>query len=559
MNRKPGSLESCVNQRMAWHDQNRTISRLFNHDVSLWNGTGKPGEEIANRLGWLTLPTESEKIIPDLNSLSDQLAQEGFTTAVLLGMGGSSLAPYVIAQTLSGFGLHSENALRLLVLDSTNPDEIQTVCKSIDLHNTVFIISTKSGTTSETLALSDFFWDLTVKSIMEHPGRHFIAITDPGSKVIDTARQKQYRAVFTANPDVGGRFSALSVFGLLPACLAGVNLVKFLHQAQKAERLCSPSSPAHDNPGLLLGSILAEAYSKGIDKVVIVADPQVASFGVWAEQLLAESSGKNNKGIIPVSLEPAVSLEAYSGDRLFIYLRSSGANDPLIKELMDADHPCFVLDVQTFYDLAAQFYIWEIATAVACSQLGVNAFDQPNVQESKTITKAKIDQIRQSGMLVQDHPVYSELDFDVYWKNNPARQFENIETIFDAFFAQIKPGDYLAVNAFIPDNPENRIILQNLRRSITNRKKVTTTLGFGPRYLHSTGQLHKGGCNNGLFLVITQDSPDVVDIPGNNLSFNQLILAQAAGDIEALLTRGRRVIHIHFREPHKLSVLDKIK
>ena len=553
-----GLLAPYVNRRLDWHGQNRTINRLFDHDITLWGGTGAPGEEIANRLDWLGLPTESSTLIPDLEAVYQELLDEGYNTAVLLGMGGSSLAPFVTSSIQQGFSARPSKALQLIVLDSTSPDQIQTVCDSIELPKTVFIISSKSGTTSETKALADFFWQYTVKSGEETPGRHFMAVTDPGSMVVEDSRQKQYRAIFEANPEVGGRFSALTTFGLLPTSLLGINLEDYLGAAQKAAMQCGPSTPAQENPGLFLGTVLAEAASLGMDKAIILADPEVASFGVWAEQLVAESSGKNGVGIIPVAQEPVFSPDTYSPDRVFVYLRSSGRLDPLVETLAESNRPHLTFDFSQVDDLAAQFYIWEVAIAVACTQLGVNAFNQPNVQETKTLTKTKLERLRQTGSLGLPAPQFEDEGIEVRWDNPTGLPLQNLPEIIQAFLAQIQPGDYLAVNAFLPDTVENQQLLTNLRFNITSRTGVVTTSGFGPRYLHSTGQLHKGGKNSGLFLVLTKDSSSQLEIPEEAIQFKQFILAQAAGDIEALTSRGRRVLHIHFKDPHRLPALNEL-
>lgn len=555
MEYQPGLLAPYVSRRMNWHEQNRTVSRLFDRDISLWGGTGAPGEEIANRLGWLGLPTESSTLIPDLDAVARELLDEGYDTAVLLGMGGSSLAPFVISSVQQSVSARPKNSLRLLVLDSTSPDQIQAVCDAIDLSRTVFLVSSKSGTTSETKALSDFFWQYTLQSGAEWPGGHFLTVTDPGSRVIEEARQKQYRAVIEANPDVGGRFSALSAFGLLPACLAGVNLESFLGSAQKAAMQCGPSAPPPENPALLLGTLLAEAAPLGMDKAVILADDELSSFGLWAEQLIAESTGKNGRGILPVAQEPIYQPEAYSRDRVFIYLRASGGHQPLVDSLVEAGRPTLIFDLNRLDDLSAQFYIWEAATAIACSLLEVNAFDQPNVQETKTLTKTKMELLRQTGSLGLPEPIYTDPFLDVRWNGASEGQNSTLKQILADFLALSRPGDYIALNAFLPDTDENQRLLRDLRRRLTGVTGLVTTAGFGPRYLHSTGQLHKGGKNNGLFLVITQESPSRLEIPADGMLFQQFILAQAAGDIEALNSRGRRVMHLHLKEPGQTARL----
>ncbi len=553
-----GDLHETVANSILEHKQNKTIQRLYEKDPALWTDDPEQQKEILDRLGWLDLPQSSREILWSLNKVKKELFQTGIHHALLLGMGGSSLAPEVISSVFSDLSDCAPESLTLTILDSTNPIEVKKTCETIDFKKTVFIVASKSGTTTEVIALMNFFWEKSIQVLGKDTPGHFIAITDPGTWLEKTAKERGFRNVFSSNPQVGGRFSALTHFGLFPATLIGVDTRCFLERAEKEMHFCQPSQPDHSNPGLLLGILMAQAVKNGKNKITFLADPQLVTFGSWLEQLIAESSGKHGKGIIPVDLEPIGNPEDYQQDRLFIYLRHKGAIEKQAESLQKAGFPLVRFTLKDINDLAAQFYRWEVATAIACACLNVNAFDQPDVQDSKTRTKAKVE-ILKTGGATEDHPDWQNHSATLYWKNLPRLKEETtLNDLFAGFLSTLEPGDYLAINAYLSRTITVVQSLQALRKAIRAKYGVATTLGFGPRFLHSTGQLHKGGPNVGKFLLLTEQVPDPLEIPGEGLSFNQLILAQAAGDKEALLARGRNVFHIHFKDTGNQAILNDL-
>ena len=528
---------------IARHTEAHTIQRLFDHDISLWtNDPNTP--EISNRLGWLDLPKNSRKYIDALNEFKTGCIRSGLKHAVLLGMGGSSLGSDVIARTLKAYATGVEKALDLSVLDSTDPHMVLHVSNTFDLSDTLFIVSSKSGTTSETISLMEFFWEKAQQVLGAEAGSHFVVVTDPGSRLEQTGKERGYRAVFSADPNVGGRFSALTNFGLLPAVLLGVDISKFLAAAEKVRHTCSPDVPAYRNPGLALGAIMAESAHQGRDKLTFLTDEELDSFGGWAEQLIAESSGKEGRGIIPVDTEPLLQPPAYGDDRLFVYLRTKGAQDDFVNDLVETGQPVLVFNINDFYQLPELFYTWEVAVAIACSDLHVTAFNQPNVQDSKDRTRKKIAQLKAEGKLHQGTPVLQTGDYQVFAEGFSS-EAETLPALLEDFLSQLMPGNYLAINAFLPMIEEISEPLQKLRKKIAAEHQIATTLGFGPRFLHSTGQLHKGGPAKGFFLAFSWDDPQGLEIPGQDITFNDLINAQAQGDIEALYAQKRPVLHIH--------------
>lgn len=555
-----GKLLQPVRQRLDEHEKQATIKRLFEQDPALWSSEEKAPTEISNRLGWLDLPEESCGLVSDLDHFYQGCLNSGITTVVLLGMGGSSLAAEVISATLRDTSDTKAGSIRLIVLDSTDPLQIRSIEDQIQFEQVLFLVSSKSGTTSETLALMEYFWQQTENRLGNAAGSHFIAITDPDTPLTVIARERKFRQFFLSNPEVGGRFSALSVFGLLPARLAGVNVSQFLDIAQKSRLACSPESNAYRNPGLALGTILAVAAKIGMDKLTFIADSEIVTFGDWAEQLIAESSGKSGKGILPIVNEPHFSSSLYTQDRLFLYLRYSGEQDSFIAKLSALGHAIVHLDFTGFYQLAAWFYTFEIATAIACADLGVNAFNQPDVQDNKNRTKQKIQLLKSGQPLDMGRSSASNEWMTVY--NNPPTPAKtdphDVLGLMETFFQKIKPDDYLAINAFVPRNEQTTSLLQDLRTRITQSHSIPVASGFGPRFLHSTGQLHKGGPNTGHYLVITYESSDELAIPDMGIRFADLINAQALGDIEALQARNRNVLHLHIADYEQLNRLSEL-
>lgn len=541
-----GSLSQSVVTRVDQLEKARFPQRLHQHDASLWSSDPDEQAEIVKRMGWLEAPSISRSLVQEIDSLARELAGEGYQKALLLGMGGSSLAPEVL-RGICGVGeIGGAPGLDLRILDSTDPGQVKESEAWVAPGKTVFIVSSKSGTTSEVNAFFNYFWDKAQLTGGIDAGRHFIAITDPGTALEKIGLECGFRKVFLADPSVGGRNSALTAFGLVPAGLMGLDVNLLLERGAWMANQCAANVPAGRNPGLVLGAIMGQAALEGRDKVTILADPMWQPFGAWMEQLIAESSGKKGKGILPVDGEPLQTPAWYSNDRLFVYMRSTGELSSLIAGLQDLGHPVLTIEFTQCGDLAAGFYLWEIATAVACSVIGVNSFDQPDVQDNKNRTTAKIQQFKASGRFEDLPPSWRKDSTEVYGAVNQEMAVAGtLSELVELFLKQAGEGDFIAINAYLPRNDANLAKLQKLRVKIQELTGKPTTLGFGPRFLHSTGQLHKGGANNGLFIQITTDASDDMVIPGEGFSFGTLERAQALGDLEALLARSRRAIRIH--------------
>lgn len=519
--------------------------RLCAHDVLLWPADEAGKAEIAVRLDWLEAPVTSRKIIEPALNLKGELEHNGFTHAVVLGMGGSSLAPEVFGKLTESLG--ASGGLKLTILDSTCPEQVFAVRKNIPLDKTIFFVSSKSGTTSEMDAGFRYFWEELKKAGQTAPQRHFVAISDPGTILEKLAKEKGFRRIFSANPNVGGRYSALIEFGLLPAVVAGVGISTLLDSAEDMMIPCFDGNGQILNPGVLLGIILAEAYATGRDKLTVLADSVVEPISAWIEQLIAESSGKNGKGILPVAGEPLLKPEKYGQDRLFVYLRSSGDKSEFAAELSSLGHPIIEFLIDNVDHLGAEFYRWEIATAVACSIIGVNAFDQPNVQLSKTITKEMIDEYKEKKRIDENGLIFKDDNFEIFSEVSELKDYTTPLLILKDFLGLANENGFISINAFVERDKENENTLKSFRKLLLETTGLTTTLGFGPRFLHSTGQLHKGGKNNGIFIVITTQPEIDLEIPGEDMTFGTLLKAQAIGDIRALQNQERRVLHLHFK------------
>jgi transaldolase / glucose-6-phosphate isomerase len=523
------------------------IQRFCARDATLWAQNIIEIEEIAHRLAWLDAPHSGNKIIQHAETLLDELLKEGFTHALVIGMGGSSLAPEVLSKVFQGSEFEQKNRLELSILDSTDPEQIKEKRKQLPIEKTVFIVSSKSGGTAEVNALEAYFWNELKKLGIEKPGSHFIAVTDPSTSLEKKGREKGYRQVIQANPDVGGRYSALIEFGLVPAILMGIDGYKLLSNAKIMEIPCEDINKAKSNPGVVLGTYLAAEYKEGRDKLTIIADPQLESVGSWIEQLIAESSGKNGRGILPVDLEPMENPNFFRRDRIFVYFSQNGQNQNFIEELAKNGHPILTFKLSDPYALGAEFLKWEIATAVMCALIGVNAFDQPNVQLSKTIAQQMISEIKKNSGLKETAPIFGSDIFEVYGDKGLGSN-QSISDLLNQFLIQAKPDDYLAINAFVTRNDACLNALQTFRHALADMTKLATTLGFGPRFMHSTGQLQKGGRNNGHFLIITAEREEDIEIPGEEMSFGTLQIAQAVGDMRALQQQNRSVIRLHFKK-----------
>ena len=520
------------------------VNRLFEHDPSLWTDDHQQHAEIRNRLGWLELPGKQFGYSTDYQAFLQQAQEEGFTDVFVLGMGGSSLAPEVLAQSFEG-QLPPGLGLRLRIIDTTNPKEISDQLAVVNLEHTLFIVASKSGGTSETMAAYHYFFDEVAQTFEDATGNRFVAITDPGSSLADLAQKQGFRAVFYAPADVGGRFSAFTPFGLIPAALIGIDLEPYLLKADFSDRGSRPTSSLPANANAMLGLVLGSAAITGRNKLTFIAEDFSANLVPWLEQLIAESSGKEGKGILPIEGEPLLDSFDYPADRLFVYLEVDGSKAETIQKLEVHGRPVLHFKLENPYDLAREFYRWEYATAIACAVLGVNAFDQPDVQSNKLVTKDVIAQYKESGTLNEGKAIFDKHGLKVYGQpQDGLEDCESIDEIIAVYANAIPEGGYIALNAYLPRQAKEINSLQALRARLLNKYKVATTLGFGPRFLHSTGQFHKGGPDGGLYVIFTRKNKQDVTIPGEGMSFGTLQLAQALGDYEVLEARGKQVIRI---------------
>jgi len=525
--RLPGALETAVRAELdAWRAGDK-VRRLWSRDASLWTGTDE-----ASWLGWLGIAGEELARSGELRDLAGEIRGAGFTHALVLGMGGSSLCPEVLRMTFGRVAGYPE----LFVLDSTDPGQIRAIERRIDLANTLFIVSSKSGTTLEPNIFMQYFFDRAAQLVgPDRAGSRFIAVTDPGSRMEQIATADRFRRVLSGIPSIGGRYSALSDFGMAPAAIMGLDVARFLGRAVAMTERCGASAPPAENPGVLLGVILGVLARHGHDKITLTASPGIGGLGVWLEQLIAESTGKVGKGLIPVDREPLGSPAAYGDDRQFIYARLDSApdraQDDAIAALERAGQPVVRIAVADPYELGAEFFRWEIATAVAGAILGVNPFDQPDVEASKIATRALTDQYEATGALPAESPLRA-ID-------------PSLATKLGAHLNTVKPGDYLAFLGYIPMNEAHEAELQAARLAVRDRLRVATCVEFGPRYLHSTGQAYKGGPNCGVFVLITCDDAEDLPVPGRRYSFGVVKSAQALGDLQVLRERGRRVLRVH--------------
>ena len=545
----PAPLQAAVAQTIGEWAAERKAPRLWARDASLWTGRDE-----GQWLGWLGVAHDQHAEIHRLQRVAELARGSAFTDVLLLGMGGSSLCPEVLKATFGKIGQFPA----LHVLDSTDPAQVKAFEHAVDLTHTLFVVSSKSGSTLEPNILKDYFFDQLVQRVgRQQAGRCFIAITDPGSTLQQTAERDGFRRIFFGWPTIGGRFSALSDFGLVPAALIGVDLARFLDRTEEMIIACMPSVPADQNPGVVLGAVLGVAASQfGRDKVTIVASPGISSLGAWLEQLLAESTGKDGKGLIPIDGESLSSPEAYGLDRMFVYLRlksaADAAQDAWADALERAAHPIVRITLDDVYDLGEEFFRWEFATAVAGSILGVNPFDQPDVEASKTATRKLTADFERSGALPAETPIFTSKGIDLFTDETNAgilakgaRSERSLVAYLRAHLDRLASGDYFALLAYVEMNASNQRLLQAIRKAVGVARRVATCVEFGPRFLHSTGQAYKGGPDSGVFLQITSDDAGDILVPGRRYTFGVVKAAQARGDFQVLIERNRRALRAH--------------
>ena len=528
-------------------DQTHFLQRLWAKDAGLWTADEDVQKSVRNRLGWLGIVEEMLRECDSLDSFGASVHRSDIEHVVLLGMGGSSLCPEVCA---SVFGIDN-----FLVLDSTVPAAVQAIAEQIDPARTMFLVSSKSGTTIETGAFADYFYSL-VAPVLPNPGERFVAVTDPGSYLARIAGERAFQKVWLNPSDIGGRYSALSYFGLVPMAMMGIDVRAVVEAACRMAQSCAASVPVAENPGASLGIAMHEAFRAGRDKITFAMSPRLLAFGDWVEQLIAESTGKEGVGLVPVHGEPRGQVDDYGDDRFFVSMRFADEEcadaHALLGDLASAGHPVACLVLQDPADLGAEFFRWEFAVAVAGALMGINPFDEPNVTEAKDRTGELLAAYEITGALPEPEPVYTEDGLSLFADLGADTELAkraggNVDLVgwLRAHLGRAKAPDYIGIQAFVGPDDEIKDDLAHMRRSLRDRLGVATTFGWGPRFLHSTGQLHKGGPDRGVFLQITADDAHDVDCPGRSYTFGVLARAQALGDLQALQDRGQRVLRIH--------------
>ncbi len=536
-----GSYGSAVQDRLEDWTRTGFSLGLWSKDHRLWSEQPQP--EIVDRLGWLTLPETMQEVLDDYVALAEQVRRDGIERVVLLGMGGSSLAPEVYQRTFGNRSGYPE----LITLDSTHPGAVRAIHDLIDPATTLFVVASKSGDTIEPLSFFRYFWD-QVSAVTNRPGDHFIAITDPGTSLIDLAREHSFRGVIEATPDVGGRYSALTAFGLVPAALIGVDVHRLTDRAWRMAEASAVCVPEPYSPALRLGAALGELALDGVDKVTFLVSPSLAAFPSWLEQLVAESTGKDDAGILPVADEPVGPPDVYGDDRFFVYLSYVGDHDDEQSAQVDALEAsgCPVARIRLYEreDMGAEIFRAELAVAAASAAMGIHPFNQPDVQHAKELAR---------------RAMAGDLDTDGLEEVDVHEQDVLNNAVLD-WLEEAHPGDYVSIQAYLrPDSPTTEA-LQRIRLGLRDRLHVATTVGYGPRFLHSTGQFHKGGPNSGMFLQLVDDTPDDLEVPGTDYTFGELIVAQAVGDYQALTARERRVLRVNLSDDpaRGLAVLEEV-
>jgi transaldolase/glucose-6-phosphate isomerase len=554
----PATLAGDVKASLDDWKKNNKVQRLWERDASVWTGADE-----SKWLGWLPIVEQQIGQIDTLKNIAADIKKAKFKHALLLGMGGSSLCPEVLRLTFGKIKGFPE----LHVLDSTDPAQIKAIEKKLDLKSTICIVSSKSGSTLEPNIYKQYFFEQIKKKVGEKEvGSRFIAITDPGSKMQQVAENDKFRKVFFGVPSIGGRYSALSNFGMVPGSIMGIDIPKFLKITAEMVKACGAGVAADANPGVLLGAILGTAAVHGRDKVTIIASPGIHDLGAWLEQLLAESTGKIGKGIIPIDRETLGKPAVYGNDRVFAYLRletkPNKAQDAAVAALEKAGQPVVRISLPNIYNLGQEFFRWEIATAVAGSIIGIDAFNQPDVEASKIETRKLTSEYEEKGKLPPETPFFEGDGIKLYAddKNTAAlKGGSTLAAVLRAHLGRIHDGDYFGVLGYVTMNDANGAALQKIRLAVRDKKKVATVLGFGPRFLHSTGQAYKGGPNSGVFLQITCDDAVDIPVPGQKYTFGVVKAAQARGDFAVLNERGRRALRVHLGKnvAKDLARLDK--
>lgn len=527
----------------SWKQYNK-VQQLWHKDATLWTGADED-----KWLGWLSITEEELEEFAKLKQIAAEIKKAGFKHALLLGMGGSSLCPEVLRMTFGKAAGYPD----LRVLDSTDPAQIKSIESKVDLASTICIVSSKSGSTLEPNIYKQYFFErVKAKVGVKEVGNRFIAITDPGSKLQRVAEKDKFRKCFMGVPSIGGRYSALSNFGLVPAAVMGINVAKFLKTTRQMVDACGAGVAADENPGVVLGTILGVAANQGRGKLTIIASPKIFDLGAWLEQLIAESTGKSGKGIIPVDRERLAAPDAYGKDRVFAYLRLSTAPDKsqesAVEALIKSGQPVVRITLSSTYTLGQEFFRWEIATAVAGAIIGINAFNQPDVEASKAETRKLTSEYEQTGKLPPEFPFFQGEGIKLYAdpKNTSAlKGGATLSGFLKKHLARAQSGDYFALLGYLPMNGPNEEALQSIRHEVRDKTKLATVLGFGPRFLHSTGQAYKGGPNSGVFLQITCDDASDLLVPGQKYTFGVVKAAQARGDFAVLAERGRRAMRVH--------------
>jgi glucose-6-phosphate isomerase len=535
-----GQYQDAITAEINALNSKNFTAGFWQKEATLWTDSAEGQESIRSFMGWLRVAETMQKAVPEITAFVQEVKQAGFEHVVVMGMGGSTMAPIVFEKSFP-----AGQGLPVSVLDTTDPGTVQQIEQSVPLEKTLFIVASKSGTTAEPLAFGDYFYAKLKELKGDKAGENFVAITDPGSKFVTNATNEGYRKIFLNFAEVGGRFSALTYFGLVPAALYGIDIAALLDRAVAMMQACGSEGDVQDNPGLKLGATMGVLSKEGRDKLTLVVPDKLHDLGLWLEQLLAESTGKEGKGVLPVAGEPLGAPEVYGHDRLFVYVGYEDTPDQenrqKLQALQDAGHPVVTILMKEPLDLGAEFFRWEVATATAGAVLRINPFDQPNVQESKTATDRVMKVVQEQGHLPAGPAAAAEAEGVSYFTD--AKGDGAVGTL-KAFFAQAKAGDFVNLQAYLTESSAITAELQAFRKLVQEHLHLATTSGYGPRFLHSTGQYHKGGPNTGLFVQFTHQSPVELPLPGRSYSFGTFENAQAQGDLETLQQYKRRTLHI---------------